>query len=52
MTDEDLALYRSLLRQRDEALEEAYDALRENASDRERNNARAAIANVLPELQG
>lgn len=33
-----------------EALEEAHDALRHNASERERNNAMAAIEAVLTEL--
>ncbi|WP_269581884.1 hypothetical protein [Roseibium sp. Sym1] len=51
MTEEDLKLYRRLIAERDAALEEAHDALRSNASDREKNNARAAIETVLPHLQ-
>jgi len=51
MTDDDLAYYRVLLRKRDAALKEAHDALRSNASDREKNNARAAIEELIPELQ-
>ncbi|VCU58243.1 hypothetical protein EPIB1_1141 [Tritonibacter mobilis] len=50
MNHEDLALYRRLLKERDDALTEAYDALRSNASDRERNNARASIEAILPRL--
>jgi hypothetical protein len=50
MTSEDLAFYRGLINARNEALKEAHDALRSNASDRERNNAKAAIEDVLPEL--
>ncbi|MEL6959827.1 MAG: hypothetical protein AAGL89_12835 [Pseudomonadota bacterium] len=51
MTEHDLAFYRDLVAKRDEALREAHDALRGNASDREKNNARAAIETVLPDLQ-
>jgi hypothetical protein len=51
MTEDDLMLYRGMINARDAALKEAHDALRSNASDRERNNAKAAIEDVLPELQ-
>ena len=51
MTAEDLLMYRGMINARDEAMKEAHDALRSNASERERNNAKAAIENVLPELQ-
>lgn len=51
VTDEDLAMYRRFIKVRDEALEEAHDALRPNASNREKNNARAAIEDILPQLQ-
>jgi hypothetical protein len=42
---------RKLDDEREAALVEAHDALRSNASDREKNNARAAIEVVLPHLQ-
>lgn len=51
MTEEDLKLYRRMIKDREKALEEAYDALRTNASPRERNNARAAIERVCPHVE-
>lgn len=51
MDQESLIFYREAIAKRDVALREAHDALRSNASDREKNNAKAAIADVLPDLQ-
>lgn len=51
MTDEDLKMYREMIRAREAALAEAFDALRHNASTRERNNARAVIAEVCPHIE-
>jgi len=48
LTGEDLPQCRRLIQERDEALAEAHDALRSNASGRERRNARAAIEAILP----
>jgi hypothetical protein len=51
MDNESLELYRSLISRREGALNIAHRALRNGASDNERDLARAAIESVLPELR-
>lgn len=51
MNEHDLRFYRDLIGKHIEAMREAHDALRDNASPREKNNARAAIEECIPDLQ-
>jgi hypothetical protein len=51
MDNESLNLHRELISRRDAALNIAHLALRDGATDDERDLARAAIESLLPELQ-
>ena len=51
MTEADLTLYLGMINARYAALNIAHRALRDGASDNEKDLARAAIESVLPELK-